>query len=92
MSAVVRRPVLAGSGVGVATSLVTPVFGSKPNDMMLKRGVHHSIGDLKADIAEFIKARNDDPKPFIWTKTADAIVQTTARYCFDILATHVSIT
>src|SRR5262249_28939207 len=42
-------------------------------DNQIKRGVHPSIGDLKADIAEFIKAHNDHPKPFIWTKTADAI-------------------
>src|SRR5262249_37574231 len=61
-------------------------------DKQIKRGVHHSIGDLKADIAEFIKAHNDHPTPFIWTKTADAILQTIARYCSDTLATHASIT
>ena len=37
-------------------------------DQHIKRAVHHSIGDLKADIAEFINVLNDDPKPFIWTK------------------------
>src|SRR5215470_14229279 len=61
-------------------------------DKQIKRGVHHSIADLKSDIAEFINAHNDDPKPFIWTKTADAILQTIARYCSDTLATHASIT
>jgi len=61
-------------------------------DQHIKRAVHHSIGDLKADIAEFIKAHNDDPKPFISTKTADAILQTIARYCSDTLRTHASIT
>src|SRR5215468_10121281 len=61
-------------------------------DKQIKRGVHHSIGDLNSDLAEFINAHNDHPKPFIWTKTADAILQTIARYCSDTLATHASIT
>ena len=60
-------------------------------DKQIKRGVHHSIHDLKADIAAFIKAHNDDPKPFIWTKTADAILQTIARYCSGTIALHAPI-
>ena len=60
-------------------------------DKQIKRGVHHSIHDLKADITAFIKAHNDDPKPFIWTKTADAILQTIARYCSDTIAIHAPI-
>ena len=60
-------------------------------DKQIKRGVHHSIHDLKTDIAAFIKAHNDDPKPFIWTKTADAILQTIARYCSDTIAIHAPI-
>jgi transposase len=55
-------------------------------DKQIKRGVHRSIRDLKADIATFIQVHNADPKPFIWTKTADAILQTIARYCSDTLA------
>jgi hypothetical protein len=50
--------------------------------------IHRSIHDLKADIATFIQVHNADPKPFIWTKTADAILKTIARYCSDILAIH----
>jgi transposase len=57
-------------------------------DKQIKRGVHRSVQALKADIAAFIQAHNDDPKPFIWTKTADAILQTLARYCSDTLAIH----
>src|SRR5881296_2409572 len=40
-------------------------------DKQIKRGVHRSVDQLKADIAAFIHAHNDDPKPFIWTKSAD---------------------
>lgn len=57
-------------------------------DKQIKRGVHRSVHELKADIAAFIQAHNDDPKPFIWTKSADAIPQTIARYCSDTLAIH----
>jgi transposase len=57
-------------------------------DRQIKRGVHCSVHALKADIATFIQAHNNDPKPFIWTKTADAILQTIARYCTDTLVIH----
>jgi transposase len=60
-------------------------------DKQIKRGVHRSVDRLKADIAAFIQAHNDHPKPFIWTKTADAILQTIARYCSDTLAIHAAI-
>jgi hypothetical protein len=53
--------------------------------------VHRSVDRLKADIAAFIQAHNDHPKPFIWTKTADAILQTIARYRSDTLAIHAAI-
>ncbi len=58
------------------------------SDKQIKRGVHRSVQHLKADIAAFIEAHNNDPKPFIWTKTADAILQTLARYCSDTLTIH----
>jgi hypothetical protein len=57
-------------------------------DKQIKRGVHRNIQQLKADIAAFIQTHNADPKPFVWTKSADAILQTIARYCSDTLATH----
>lgn len=57
-------------------------------DKQIKRGVHRSVQQLKADIAAFIEAHNDDPKPFIWTKSADAILQTIARYCSETIAIH----
>jgi putative transposase len=60
-------------------------------DKQIKRGVHRSVDRLKADIAAFIQAHNDHPKPFIWTKTADTILQTIARYCSDTLAIHTAI-
>jgi transposase len=36
----------------------------------LRRSAHNSVQDLEADILAWIDAWNDDPKPFVWTKTA----------------------
>ena len=45
----------------------------------LKRGVFRSIVDLQAAINRYIAEHNDDPKPFVWTKTAEAILANTVR-------------
>ncbi|RLP31043.1 IS630 family transposase, partial [Nocardia seriolae] len=34
-----------------------------------------------ADVQAWINAWNADPKPFVWTKTADEILETLAAYC-----------
>lgn len=46
-----------------------------------KRGIHRSTRALKKDIKSFLDDHNGDPKPFIWTKTADQILDALARYC-----------
>jgi transposase len=47
----------------------------------LRRGVHRSVRQLNTDIRAWIETWNDDPKPFVWTKTADQILDSIARYC-----------
>jgi transposase len=47
----------------------------------LRRGAHRSVGQLNGDIRAWIDTWNDDPKPFVWTKTADQILESIARYC-----------
>ncbi len=47
----------------------------------LKRGVHRSTRALEKDIREFLEVHNEQPTPFIWTKTADEILSDLARYC-----------
>ena len=47
----------------------------------LRRGAHRSVRALNADIRAWIKTWNDDPKPYVWTKTADQILESIARYC-----------
>jgi transposase len=48
---------------------------------LLKRGAHRSVGALNADIRAWIETWNDNPRPFVWTKTADQILDSIARYC-----------
>jgi transposase len=57
-------------------------------ERQLKHGVHTSVEQLVASIMEFIDARNDDPKPFKWTKTADQILERVARFCAGLLERH----
>jgi transposase len=47
----------------------------------LRRRAHRSVGQLNTDIRAWIETWNDDPKPFVWAKTADQILDSIARYC-----------
>ena len=47
----------------------------------LQRGVFTSTADLEAAIQAYIDQTNADPKPFIWTKSADAILASVGRFC-----------
>jgi transposase len=46
----------------------------------LRRSAHHNIAELEADLSAWIAAWNDDPKPFVWTKTADEILANLPGY------------
>jgi transposase len=50
-------------------------------DQMIRRGVHKSVVALEKDIREWVKNWNEDPKPFVWRKTAEEILDALARYC-----------
>lgn len=47
----------------------------------LRRPTHRSVVELERDIRGWINEWNKDPKPFVWTKTADQILETLAAYC-----------
>src|SRR4051812_20675307 len=47
----------------------------------LRRGTHRSVHQLNADIRAWIETWNADPKPYVWTKTADQILESIATYC-----------
>lgn len=47
----------------------------------LQRGAHTSVRALNADIRNWIKTWNQNPRPYVWTKTSDQILESIARYC-----------
>lgn len=50
-------------------------------EKQIRRGVHRSTRQLEEAIHRYIDATNADPQPFIWTKSADQILDTIARFC-----------
>jgi transposase len=50
-------------------------------DKQLRRGVHRSTKELESAIRNFIQHHNKNPKPFVWHKTADQILDSVARIC-----------
>ena len=47
----------------------------------LRRGAHRSVAELNADIEDWVERWNEDPKPYVWTKSADEILAALAAYC-----------
>ena len=47
----------------------------------LRRSAHTSVRQLNHDIRAWIETWNDDPKPYVWTKTADQILESISIYC-----------
>jgi transposase len=47
----------------------------------LKRSAHTSVPALNHDIRAWIATWNENPQPFVWTKTADQILESITRYC-----------
>jgi len=68
----------------------TPTYGSWINlverwfaeltNKRIRRGVFRSVKELETAIREYIDVHNEEPKPFVWTKTADQILASIARY------------
>jgi transposase len=45
----------------------------------IRRGVFHSVPELTTAIEDFISHNNENPKPFVWTKSADQIIKKVNR-------------
>jgi transposase len=50
-------------------------------DQKIRRGSHKSVQTLEKDIRDWIADWNTHPRPFIWTKTAEEILESLAKYC-----------
>ena len=68
----------------------TPTYGSWLNlverwfaeitNKRIRRGVFRSVKELESAIRQYIDIHNEDPKPFVWTRTADEILASIARF------------
>jgi transposase len=68
----------------------TPTYGSWLNlverwfaeltTKQIRRGAHRSVAELERAIHEFLHAHNEQPRPFVWTKNADDILASIARF------------
>ena len=47
----------------------------------LRRGAHRSTRALTEAIRDYLTVTNESPKPFVWTKSADDILASVARFC-----------
>ena len=76
----------------------TPTYGSWLNlverwfaeltNKRIRRGAFRSVRELESAIREFIEVHNENPKPFVWTRTADQILDSIARYARRTLTAH----
>jgi transposase len=49
-------------------------------EQLIRRGIHQSVVALENDVREWIRNWNHNPRPFVWTKTAEDILQSLAKY------------
>ena len=78
----------------------TPTYGSWLNlverwfaeltNKRIRRGAFRSVRELETAIREYIDVHNEDPRPFVWTRTADQILNSIARYASRTLASYPS--
>ena len=61
-------------------NLVERWFGELTSKL-LKRGAHRTVTALNQDIRAWIETWNEDPKPYVWTKPAEQILESIATYC-----------
>jgi transposase len=72
----------------------TPTYGSWMNlverwfsaltTKKLKRSAHRNVKELAADILDWAATWNENPRPFVWTKSAEQILERLAAYCATI--------
>ncbi len=66
-------------------NLVERWFAKLTNEA-LRRGSHVSTDELRQAIHAYLQVTNDEPRPFVWTKTADEILAKVARHAQRLVA------
>ena len=59
-------------------NLVERFFGTL-TEKQLRRGVFHSVQELERSLKDYIRTYNENPRPLVWTKTADQILKKVER-------------
>jgi transposase len=62
-------------------------FFAELTNRQLRRGAHRSTLELERAIRDYIDVTNRNPKPFVWTKSADDILASIERFCHRISGT-----
>jgi transposase len=60
-------------------------FFSQLSEKWIKRSAHTSVAQLEQSIREYIDRHNEDPKPFVWHKSADTILASVTRAASSII-------
>ncbi len=83
----VRRPRfhLHFTPTGASWLNMAECWFSALTEKQIRRGVHRSTRELEMAIHDYIEHTNTDPKPFIWSKSADQILDSIARTCHGLL-------
>lgn len=56
-------------------------FFAEITEKQIRRGTFTSVSSLEKAIINYIEGRNDEPKPFIWSATADEILDKVRSFC-----------
>ena len=73
------RPVLRGPRHSNAPGLPDERWFAYLTNQLIRRGNHTSVQALEADLRTWAKTWNENPKPFVWTKTAEQILESLQR-------------
>lgn len=61
-------------------NLVERLF-AEVTERCVRRGSHTAVRQLEADLLRYLDQRNEDPKPFVWTASAELILGKVATVC-----------
>ena len=84
-----KRPRWRVQSTPTSASWISQVeqFFANLTDKQIRRGVHRSTDELETAIKTYIDAVNANPRPFVWTKSADDILASVKRFCLATLNT-----
>jgi transposase len=56
-------------------------FFATLTEKQIRRGTFRTTRQLEAAIKNYLRLYNEDPRPFVWHKTADEILESVGRFC-----------